>query len=112
MRGARVVRALAGSGGKRPGAAAVEMPVCRAIPEDALKLQGVEPWPFKALGQALEVIPRTLAQNCGANVIRTLTKLRSKHAESTASETGGKAFTFGIDGNKGTIVDMKELGIW
>ena len=45
-------------------------------------------------------------------MIRTLTKLRAKHAESTASETGGKACTFGIDGNKGTIVDMKELGIW
>jgi len=93
-----------------PGGGAVEMAVSRAITEEALKIEGVEQWPFKAIGQALEVIPRTLAQNCGANVIRTLTKLRAKHAE--ASETGGKACTFGIDGNKGTIVDMKELGIW
>ena len=31
---------------------------------------GVEQWPYKAVGVALEVIPRTLAQNCGANVIR------------------------------------------
>jgi chaperonin GroEL (HSP60 family) len=30
------------------------------------------------VGVAMEVIPRTLAQNCGANVIRTLTKLRAK----------------------------------
>jgi T-complex protein 1 subunit gamma len=52
--------------------------------------------PYKAAGQALEVIPRTLAQNCGANVIRALTKLRAKH-----SEKGGS--TFGIDGNKGTL---------
>jgi hypothetical protein len=29
------------------------------------------------------VIPRTLAQNCGANVIRTMTKLRAAHAESS-----------------------------
>ncbi len=43
------------------------------------------------MGQALEVIPRTLAQNCGANVIRTLTKLRAKHAEAPDC-------TFGIDG--------------
>ena len=50
--------------------------------------------PYKAAGQALEVIPRTLAQNCGTNVIRALTKLRAKH-----SEKGGS--TFGIDGNKG-----------
>lgn len=46
------------------------------------------------MGAALEVIPRTLAQNCGANVIRTLTKLRAKHVEKANS-------TFGIDGNKG-----------
>ncbi len=39
----------------------------------------------------MEVIPRTLAQNCGANVIRTLTKLRAKHAESPGC-------TFGING--------------
>ena len=50
--------------------------------------------PYKAVGAALEVIPRTLAQNCGANVIRTLTKLRAKHVEKANS-------TFGIDGNKG-----------
>lgn len=95
-----------------PGGGAVEMAVSRAISEEALKIEGVEQWPFKAIGQALEVIPRTLAQNCGANVIRTLTKLRAKHAEWTTESSGGKACTFGIDGDKGTIVDMKELGVW
>ena len=60
--------------------------------QDYCHVQG----PYKAAGQALEVIPRTLAQNCGANVIRALTKLRAKH-----SEKGGS--TFGIDGNKGTL---------
>jgi len=96
-----------------PGGGAVEMAVSRALSDEALKIEGVEQWPFKAIGQALEVIPRTLAQNCGANVIRTLTKLRAKHAEATEAGAGdGKACTFGVDGNKGTIVDMKELGIW
>jgi hypothetical protein len=33
-------------------------------------------FPCRSVAQALEVIPRTLIQNCGANVIRTLTKLR------------------------------------
>ena len=68
-------------------------------------MEGVEQQPYRAVGVALEVIPRTLAQNCGANVIRTLTKLRAKHADSTDC-------TFGIDGNSGKIVDMKELGVW
>jgi T-complex protein 1 subunit gamma len=95
-----------------PGGGAVEMAVSRAISEEAMKIEGVEALPFRAIGIALEVIPRTLAQNCGANVIRTLTKLRAKHAEATEESTGGKACTFGIDGDKGTIVDMKELGVW
>ena len=65
----------------------------------------MEQGPYRAVGTALEVIPRTLAQNCGANVIRTLTKLRAKHADSTDC-------TFGLNGNTGEIVDMKELGVW
>lgn len=51
------------------------------------------------------MIPRTLAENCGANVIRTLTKLRGKHADDPDC-------TFGIDGESGEIVDMKAKGIW
>jgi hypothetical protein len=35
-------------------------------------------YPYKAVGQALEVIPRTLAQNCGVNVIRVMTALQAK----------------------------------
>merc|ERR1711881_722462 len=50
-------------------------------------------------------IPRTLAQNCGANTIRTLTTLRAKHAE-------GDKSTWGINGLTGKLEDMKELGIF
>lgn len=53
----------------------------------------------------MEVIPRTLTQNCGANVIRTLTKLRAKHAEEPAS-------SWGIDGEDGQVKDMRALGVW
>jgi chaperonin GroEL (HSP60 family) len=61
--------------------------------------------PYKAVGAALEVIPRTLAQNCGANVIRTLTQLRARHADPAGA-------TFGIDGNKGvpTAIAARALG--
>lgn len=45
-------------------------------------MEGVQQWAFKAAASALEVIPRTLAQNCGANVVRVLTQLRvSRNAE-------------------------------
>ena len=35
-------------------------------------------WPYRAVAGAFEVIPRTLAQNCGVSVIRTLTALQAK----------------------------------
>lgn len=60
---------------------------------------------LRALASALEVIPRTLAQNCGANTIRTLTTLRAKHAE-------GNNVSWGINGLSGKIEDMKDLGIF
>lgn len=33
------------------------------------------------VGYALEVIPKTLATNCGMDVVRIITELRAKHAE-------------------------------
>jgi T-complex protein 1 subunit gamma len=48
---------------------------------------------------------RTLADNCGASVVRVLTELRAKHAE-------GKNPTWGVDGVKGTLADMIALGVF
>ena len=59
-----------------PGGGATEMAVSVALNEKAKSIDGVRQWPYKAVSEALEVIPRTLIQNCGGNVIRTLTKLR------------------------------------
>merc|ERR1719266_1150325 len=88
-----------------PGGGAVEMEVSHLLTEKSKSLKGVVQWPYRALATALEVIPRTLAQNCGANTIRTLTTLRAKHAE-------GNNSTFGVNGLSGKIEDMKALGIY
>ncbi|XP_046400283.1 T-complex protein 1 subunit gamma [Ischnura elegans] len=87
-----------------PGGGATEMAVAQILAEKGKSVQGVAQWPYKAVAQALEVIPRTLAQNCGANTIRTLTALRAKHA---TGET-----LWGIDGVTGQLANMKDLGIW
>lgn len=87
-----------------PGGGAVEMAVSHALMEKSKSIQGVSQWPYKAVAQALEIIPRTLAQNCGANTIRTLTALRAKHASNDSM--------FGINGETGEIVRMDELKIW
>merc|ERR1719511_62084 len=68
-----------------PGGGAVEMEVAHLLAAKSKSLKGVVQWPYRALANALEVIPRTLAQNCGANTVRTLTTLRAKHAEGDKS---------------------------
>jgi len=71
----------------------------------ANKIEGLQQLPFKAFAFALEVTPKTLAQNCGADVVRVITELRAKH-----SQSNGKYF--GIDGVTGEIKDMSETDIW
>eukprot|EP00741_Cyanophora_paradoxa_P002689 tig00000615_g2609.t1 len=88
-----------------PGGGAVEMSISQALQQNSKQIEGLQQYAYRALAVALEVIPRTLAQNCGASVVRVLTELRAKHAH-------GGHLTYGIDGMKGTLADMKELGIW
>ena len=77
---------------------------CRLMAK-ASEIEGIQQWSYKALASSLEVIPRTLAQNCGCDVVRLLTELRAKH-----SQEGG--IHFGIDGNQGKIGNVEELDIW
>jgi len=88
-----------------PGGGATEMAISMGLAAHAKTLEGVEQWPLRAVGQALEIIPRTLAQNCGADTVRLLTELR-------AAKAGGAKPNLGIDGTTGKISDMAELGIW
>ena len=60
--------------------------------------------PYQAVADAFEVIPRTLIQNCGGNPIKVLSQLRAKQAQGQ--------YTYGIDGENGKVVDMKDYGIW
>ena len=62
-----------------PGGGATEMALAHALKEKAKSVAGVQQWPYHAVGRALEVIPRTLLQNCGTNTIRVLTALRVSH---------------------------------
>merc|ERR1719414_1025570 len=86
------------------GGGAVEMEVIHLLIEKGKSMSGVLQWPYRALAAALEVVPRTLANNCGANPIRTLTQLKAKHA------TPGNA-SWGVNGLTGKVEDMKEVGV-
>lgn len=92
-----------------PGGGASEMAVTVGLKAAGTKIAGIQQGPFLAVADAMEVIPRTLLQNCGVSVIRSLTQLRAKHA---ADKTDGKPCTWGINGETGELVDMYEYGIW
>jgi len=91
-----------------PGGGAFEMEIAAQLKEKAKSIEGLVQLPYLAVAKALEVIPRTLAQNCGADVMRILTDLRNKHENQEDKE---KVF-YGIDGNEGKVANMKELNIW
>ncbi len=88
-----------------PGGGATELAVSTAIAKSADQVEGISKWPYQVAGAALEVIPRTLAQNCGANVIRLMTDLRTKHSTPEGS-------TWGVNGTTGAMADMRQLCIW
>jgi len=84
-----------------PGGGATEMALALRLEAAAnTKIEGVEKLPFKAIATALEIIPRTLAQNCGADTFRLLTQLRAKHAADPIQNGA-----VGIDGITGSLVD-------
>ena len=67
-----------------PGGGATEMAISVGLHAKARSIQGVEGWPFRAVADAMEVIPRTLVQNSGGNAIRVLTELRVSRVLHTA----------------------------
>jgi hypothetical protein len=59
-----------------PGGGATEMAVSIGLAKKAKEAEGTQGGPYRAVADAMEVIPRTLIQNSGGNVIRVLTELR------------------------------------
>jgi T-complex protein 1 subunit gamma len=110
-----------------PGGGATEMAVAYGLARRARSVKGVTQWPYRAVAEAMEVIPRTLVQNAGSSPIHVLTELRAKHAEgaeaSTENDTtpaaeGGSekakysGSTWGVDGDLGRVADMRKYGVW
>jgi len=87
-----------------PGGGAIEMATATFLRKQANSVQGQMAFPYKAVASALEVIPRTICQNCGADTIRVITKLRAAHAEGNTN--------MAIDGEKGVLADAADIDMW
>ncbi len=89
-------RVLAGGG-------AVEVEVARRVRDYADSVSGREQLAVEAFADALELVPRVLAENAGLDSIDTLVDLRAAHDE--GDETAG------LDVFSGDVVDTYEAGV-
>jgi len=87
-----------------PGGGATEMELSVKLQERARQVEGVTQHVIRSVAMAMEVIPRALAQNSGAEVIRVITHLRSLHAKPGNGNMG-------LDGETGAVIDVVKEGI-
>jgi thermosome len=84
------------------GGGACEVELALRLKDFASTVGGREQLAIEAFAEAMEVIPRTLAENAGLDPIDTLVSLRSKHEGKNGMKTAGiNVFT-------GDAVDMKK----
>ncbi|WP_321211793.1 thermosome subunit alpha [Methanothermobacter sp. DP] len=84
------------------GGGAPEVEIARKLREYADTISGREQLAVSAFAEALEIVPKTLAENAGLDSIDVLVDLRAAHEESPY---------MGLDVFDGEVVDMKEEGV-
>lgn len=87
-----------------PGGGAIEAEMAKEVREYATKIGGREQLAMEAFAEALEVVPRTLAENAGLDPIDILVGLRAAHEKEKGHVMGVNVFT-------GKIVDMERSGV-
>ncbi|MBU2561974.1 MAG: TCP-1/cpn60 chaperonin family protein [Nanoarchaeota archaeon] len=85
------------------GAASVEVELARELRRFADSLSGREQLAVRAFAEAIEVIPRTLAENAGLDPIDVLTELKSAHDK--------KRKWAGINVFTGKVMDAWQAGV-
>ncbi|MEM1923241.1 MAG: thermosome subunit beta, partial [Nitrososphaerota archaeon] len=86
-----------------PGGGAVETELAQYIRENASKYSGKEQLAMIAFAEAIEAIPKTLAENAGLDPVDIMSTLRSKHVD--------KGQNYGINIYNGKVEDMISLGV-
>ncbi|WP_347877765.1 thermosome subunit alpha [Halobacterium sp. R2-5] len=98
-----VVRVTLEDGKVLPGGGAPETELAMELRQFADSVGGREQLAVESFADALEVIPRTLAENAGHDPIDSLVDLRSQH---DAGEAGA-----GLDAYTGEVIDMNAEGV-
>ena len=85
------------------GGGAIEMEIAMRLRKYAVEVGGREQLAIHAFAEAVEVIPRALAESCGTDAIDTLVDLRTKH------EKGGRSI--GVDVYAAKTGDLRNTVI-
>lgn len=106
--GVSVLKALLKDPRLVPGAGASELELARRVEAYGASLSGLAQHSVRRFSTALEVVPRTLAENAlgGAEGNEVLSRLWAKH-----QEKGGEAIGVDVDGEEDGTLDAKERGI-
>ena len=87
------------------GGGAVEIELGLKLRKYAPRIGGREQMAFESFAQAVEVVPSTLAENAGLDVIDTLMGLRKAHTQK------GRNPHAGLDAYSGKVVNMKSRNV-
>jgi thermosome len=85
------------------GGGAAEMQVARQLRKYADSFKGREQLAVNAFANAMEVVPRSLAENAGLDPIDKIAQLRAEHDKNR--------ITVGLDVFTGNVQDMMALGV-
>ncbi|OHT10337.1 T-complex protein 1 subunit eta [Tritrichomonas foetus] len=108
-----IVRRAKKAGKVLGGAGAVEMTLSRYLKEEAMKMEGKSQLIIQAFAEALETIPRNLANNAGFDSFEILNKLRAAHAkDDTNGQSEGQYRWAGVDIETGGVIDALASFIW
>ena len=99
-----VVTAALDEGGVVAGAGASEIAIADRIREETASIEGRKQLAVEAFADAVDVLPRTLAENTGMDPIDALVDLRAEH------EATGRAGLIS-EGQTGVIGDPVEYGV-
>ncbi len=87
-----------------PGGGAPEAELAKELRKYAAKVGGREQLAIEAFANALEVVPRTLAENSGLDPIDIMAELRAAHERPDG-------WKHGVDVFEGKVADMWALGV-
>jgi thermosome len=99
-----VVAVAAETGAIVPGAGATEVAIADAIRDASARITGRQQLAAEAFAEAVEVLPRTLAENAGMDPIDVLVDLRAFHEH-------GDVLGVVVDGESTTVADPIEYGV-